>query len=147
MNDSIHIVCTRCHTTNRLLSSRLVEHPKCGKCQNALFDGKPIACDTRQFDLHLKNNDIPLLVDFWAEWCGPCKIMTPYFEAAAKLLEPQVRLVKINTELQQVLASRYNIQSIPTLILFSHGKESARHSGVMSTQDIVRWVKQYFNFK
>lgn len=143
MNDLIHIVCPHCHTTNRLLSKRLIENPKCGKCQNALFDGKPLALDAAHFDLHLKNNDIPLLVDFWAEWCGPCKMMAPYFEAAAKLLEPEVRFVKINTESQQALAARYQIQSIPTLMFFSHGKEHARHSGVMSAHDIVRWVKQY----
>lgn len=144
MTDLIHIVCPHCHTTNRLLSTRLLEYPKCGKCQKALFDEKPVALDAAQFDLHLKKNDIPLLVDFWAEWCGPCKMMAPYFEAAAKLLEPNVRFVKVNTESQQTLAARFQIQSIPTLVLFSHGKEHARHSGVMSTQDIVHWIKQYF---
>lgn len=144
MNDSIHIVCPHCHITNRLLATRLVEKPKCGKCQKALFDGKPVALDATQFDLHLKKNDIPLLVDFWAEWCGPCKMMAPYFEAAAKLLEPKVRFVKINTESQQALAARYQIQSIPTLMFFSHGTEHARHSGVMNAQDIVLWAKQYF---
>ena len=144
MSDSIHIVCPHCHTTNRLFSTRLIEHPKCGKCQKSLFDGKPVALDAAQFDLHLKKNGIPLLVDFWAEWCGPCKMMAPYFESAAKLLEPGVRFIKINTESQQALAARYQIQSIPTLMIFSHGKELARHSGVMSAQDIVRWVKHYF---
>ncbi|KTD53014.1 thioredoxin TrxC [Legionella quateirensis] len=144
MSDSIHVVCPHCHTTNRLFSTRLAENPKCGKCQKALFGGKPVALDAAQFDLHLQKNDIPLLVDFWAEWCGPCKMMAPYFEAAAKLLEPGVRFIKINTESQQALAARYQIQSIPTLMIFSHGQEQARHSGVMSAQDIVRWVKQYF---
>jgi thioredoxin 2 len=143
MNDSIHIVCTHCHTTNRLFSKKLVDNPKCGTCKTVFFDGKPVALDISQFDLHLKKNDIPLLVDFWAEWCGPCKMMAPYFEAAAKLLEPNVRFVKINTESQQELATRYHIQSIPTLILFSHGKETVRHSGVMNTQDMVRWIKPY----
>lgn len=142
MTESIHIVCPHCQTTNRLLAARLTEHPKCGKCQNALFDGKPVALNAAQFDLHLKKNGIPLLVDFWAEWCGPCKMMAPYFESAAKL-ESRVRFIKINTESQQALAARYQIQSIPTLMLFSHEKELARHSGIMSAQDIVRWVKQY----
>jgi len=143
MIDSTHIVCPHCHITNRLHSARLTEHPKCGKCQKALFDGKPVALDETQFDLHFRKNDIPLLVDFWAEWCGPCKMMAPYFEAAATLLEPKVRFVKINTESQRALAARYQIQSIPTLMFFSDEKEIARHSGVMSAQDIVRWVKQY----
>lgn len=143
MSNSIHIVCPHCHTTNRLFSVRLTEHPKCGKCQKSLFDGTPVALDAAQFDLHLKKSGIPLLVDFWAEWCGPCKMMAPYFEAAAQLLEPQARLIKINTELQQALAARYQIQSIPTLMLLLHEKELARHSGVMSTPNIVRWFKQY----
>ncbi|AHE66639.1 thioredoxin TrxC [Legionella oakridgensis] len=145
MNDPIHIVCPHCHTTNRLPSMRLIEHPKCGKCQKWLFDGKPVALDHALFEHHLQNNDIPLLVDFWAEWCGPCKVMAPYFESAARLLEPKIRLVKINTEIQQVLASRYRIQSIPTLMLTVHGKEIARSSGVMGTQDIVRWVNQHLD--
>lgn len=143
MNDSIHVVCPYCQTINRLLSTRLTDNPKCGKCQHTLFDGKPLALNDAQFEHYLKKNDIPLLVDFWAEWCGPCKMMAPYFEAAAKLLEPKIRFVKINTESQQGLAARYRIQSIPTLMLFSHGAEQARHCGVMSAQDIVRWVKQY----
>lgn len=144
MNDSMYIVCPHCDTTNRLLAKRLVEHPKCGKCQKALFTGKPMALDAARFDRHLKHNDIPLLVDFWADWCGPCKMMAPYFEAATKLLEPKVRVIKIDTQLQQALAARYAIQSIPTLMVFSHGKERARHSGVMSAQEIVRWTLQYF---
>lgn len=143
MNDSIHIVCPHCHTTNRLLSTRLTEHPKCGKCQKLLFDGKPITLDQPLFERYINSNDIPVLVDFWAEWCGPCKIMAPHFESAAKLLEPKVRFVKINIEIQHALAARYTIQSIPTLMLLYHGKEVARSAGAMGTQDIVRWVNQH----
>lgn len=144
MNDSIYVICPHCQTTNHLLAARLTEHPGCGKCQKALFDGKPVSLDIVQFDIHLKKNDIPLIVDFWAEWCAPCKMMGPYFEAASKLIEPEIRFIKINTESQQELAARYQIQSIPTLILFSNGKELTRHLGVMSAQDIIRWVRQYF---
>ncbi len=141
----MHIVCPHCNTTNRLLSTRLTEHPKCGKCQKLLFAGKPISLDQTLFERHINSNDIPILVDFWAEWCGPCKIMAPHFESAATILEPKVRLIKINTETQQALAARYTIQSIPTLMLLLHGKEVARNAGVMSAQDIVRWVNQYLD--
>ncbi|PWY54091.1 thiol reductase thioredoxin [Legionella qingyii] len=142
MNDPMHIVCPHCHTINRLPESRLNQHPNCGKCKKELFDGKPIQLNQKLFEQHINRNDIPVLVDFWAQWCGPCKMMAPYFESAAGLLEPKVRLVKVNTETEHALASHYTIQSIPTLMLIVHGKEVARHSGVMGVQDIVRWVNQ-----
>lgn len=143
MSDATHIVCPHCHTINRLPSTGLTKNPNCGKCQKALFDGMPIIVSQTLFERHINRNDIPILVDFWADWCGPCKMMAPHFESAASLLEPNVRLVKINTEAEQALAARYTIQSIPTLILFFHGKEIARSSGAMGTQDIVRWVNQH----
>ncbi|KTD05452.1 thioredoxin TrxC [Fluoribacter gormanii] len=142
MSDPMHIVCPHCHIINRLPETRLNEHPNCGKCKKELFDGKPIQLTQTLFERHINRNDIPVLVDFWAQWCGPCKMMAPYFESAAGLLEPNLRLVKVNTETEQALASHYAIQSIPTLMLFLHGKEVARHSGVMGVQDIVRWVNQ-----
>ncbi|KTD45537.1 thioredoxin [Legionella rubrilucens] len=143
MTNAMHLVCPHCHTTNRLPTGRLTAHPKCGKCAEPIFDAKPVALDQAAFERHLTHNDIPLLVDFWAQWCGPCKMMAPYFESAAGLLEPTVRLVKINTETQPALAARYSIQSIPTLMLFNHGREIARSAGVMGAEDIVRWVNQY----
>ncbi|QRN04623.1 thioredoxin TrxC [Legionella sp. MW5194] len=143
MTDSMHLVCPHCQTINRLPTSRLTAHPKCGKCDKAIFDAKPASLDQMAFERHLKRSDIPLLVDFWAQWCGPCKIMAPHFESAAGFLEPDVRLVKINTETQPALAARYSIQSIPTLMLFNHGQEIARSAGVMGAQDIVRWVNQH----
>lgn len=143
MSDAMHIVCPHCHTLNRLPATRLTEHPNCGKCRKALFDGKPVILNQTLFDRHINRDDIPVLVDFWAEWCGPCKMMAPHFESAAGLLEPKVRLAKVNTEAEQVLAARYTIQSIPTLMLFFHGKEVARSAGAMGAQDMIRWVNQH----
>ncbi len=145
MSDAMHIVCPHCNTINQLPSTRLTENPNCGKCQKALFDGKPVQLDQTLFERYINRNDIPVLVDFWAQWCGPCKMMAPHFESATGILEPRVRLVKVNTETEQTLAARYTIQSIPTLMLFFHGKEVIRTAGAMGTQDIVRWVNQHLD--
>ena len=143
MSGSLHIVCPHCSVTNRLPASRLSQAPKCGKCREALFNGYPLQLSSRNFDQHLKHNDIPLLVDFWANWCGPCKMMAPAFAQAAQSLEPKVRLAKVDTEAEPAISARYTIRSIPTLILFKGGREIARQSGAMATQDIVRWTLAY----
>ena len=141
MRELRHIVCPRCQAINRVPDIRLVEGPKCGQCHEQLFTGQPIALTARDFDLHATRSDIPLVVDFWAPWCGPCRMMVPAYEQAAKILEPHVRLAKVNTEEDQALGARFGIQSIPTLMLLRGGREVAWQSGALGAQDIVQWVR------
>ena len=141
MNDSLHLVCPHCHAVNRLPHARLGQAPNCGQCHRPLFDAHPVELTQATFAKHLSRNDIPVLVDFWAPWCGPCKMMAPQFAQAAQLLEPQVRLAKVNTEAEQSLGAQYAIRSIPTLALFRGGREIARQPGAMGAQDIVNWVR------
>ena len=140
---SLHIVCPHCHATNRVPADRLGATPNCGSCHQALFAAQPVELTESHFNRHIANNDIPVLVDFWAPWCGPCRMMAPAFTKAAALLEPGMRLAKVNTEEEQGLAARYNIRSIPTLALFKSGQEIARQSGAMSEQDLVRWAQAH----
>lgn len=141
MTQILHIVCPHCDAINRLDGARLGELPQCGKCHRALFDTKPIEVTAARFQKHISRNDIPVVVDFWAPWCGPCKMMAPEFEKAARELEPSVRLVKVNTENEQALAGKFGIRSIPTTVLFKDGREIARQPGAMSATQIVQWVK------
>ncbi|PXW83867.1 thioredoxin [Nitrosomonas sp. Nm84] len=138
---SLHIVCPHCHATNRVPTDRLDASPQCGACHQTLFTAQPIELAESNFNRHIANNNISILVDFWAPWCGPCRMMAPAFAKAAATLEPAMRLVKVNTEEEQGLAARYNIRSIPTLVLFNGGREIARQSGAMSEHDLVRWAQ------
>lgn len=142
MSDSSHIVCPHCAAINRIPNARLGDDPKCGRCHQPLFQAHPIELNAGNFQAHLSRNDIPLLVDFWAPWCGPCKMMGPAFEQAAAQLEPRVRLAKVNTEAEQMLGGQFNIRSIPTLALFQNGRELARQPGAMATDQIVAWTGQ-----
>jgi len=143
MSDTLNIVCPHCHAVNRVPAARLAQEPNCGKCHQPLFTAHPVALTATTFAKHVERSDIPVLVDFWAPWCGPCKMMAPQFEQAARLLEPRVRLAKVDTEAEQVLGAQYGIRSIPTLALFSGGREIARQPGAMGAQDIVRWVQSH----
>lgn len=141
MIDPVHVVCPHCGATNRLPRERLADRPTCGKCRQSLFDGHPVVLTESDFDRQIGKSDIPVVVDFWAAWCGPCKMMAPQFERAAKELEPLVRLAKLDTEAAQGIAGRYGIRSIPTMIAFRGGREVSRQSGAMDAGSIVRWVR------
>ena len=140
MTENLHLVCPHCNATNRAPKNKLRDEPDCGKCQQPLLAAHPDNLGQSAFEAQLLKSDLPLVVDFWAPWCGPCRMMAPAFERVSKDLHGQARFVKVNTEVEQSLAAPYNIRSIPTLAVFSGGRELVRQAGAMSATDLARWV-------
>lgn len=141
MPESLHLVCPHCAAVNRVFAEKLKDSPICGQCKQALFNGEPLEVDANTFDRHIGRNGLPVIVDFWAAWCGPCQMMAPNFHQAAIDLEPYARFLKVDTERQQQLAGRFNIRSIPTLAIFRNGREITRHSGAIDAATLERWVR------
>lgn len=141
MPETLHLVCPACDAINRFPASRLAHQPNCGHCRKPLFNGHPLSLRAGNFARHISRNDIPVLVDFWASWCGPCKMMAPWFEQAAQRLEPRYRLAKVDTEAEPGLGGQYAIRSIPTLVLFRGGQVIARQSGAMRVEEIIVWAQ------
>ncbi len=141
MADLLHVVCPHCDTVNRVAAAKLADQPSCGKCKEALFAGRPLELTSDNFVRHVSKNDVSVLVDFWAPWCGPCRMMAPAYEQAAQRLEPHIRVAKLNTEEAQQLAASHAIRSIPTLALFKNGREVARQAGAMDASGIIAWTR------
>jgi len=141
MEDAIQLVCPHCDTINRVLPGRLQERPVCGRCKQSLFTEEPMELTTQNFDRHVNNSDLPILVDFWAPWCGPCRTMGPVIAEAARVLAPNVRVGKLNTEDESAIAARFAIRSIPTLAVFRLGTLVQQQSGAMPLPQLLAWVR------
>ncbi len=141
MSEKNHVICAGCGSINNVPVSRMSDNPVCGKCKKPIMNGQPIELNEAGFNRFVSKSHQPLLVDFWAPWCGPCKMMAPVFSQAAAQLEPHFRLIKVNTEVEQNLAGRLRIQSIPTLAIYKNGQEVIRQPGAMGLGDLVSWAR------
>lgn len=143
MSDPVHIVCAACGATNRVPPARLAEEPKCGKCHSALLDGSPVELTDQTFDTFVQRNDLPVVVDFWADWCGPCKMMAPVFAQAAREQRTRLRFAKLDTDANPTVAQRYAIRSIPSLLLFKGGNEADRAVGALNPGRLRAWLSRH----
>ncbi len=143
MSEALHVVCPACDTVNRVRAERAGDSAVCGRCKAALFPGTPVALTAASFDRHVESGDVPLVVDFWAPWCGPCRAMAPAYEQAAQRLGARVRLAKLDTEGAPDVARRFDIRSIPTLVAFRGGREVARVSGALPLPQLLQWIERH----
>ena len=141
--EASHLVCPACEAVNRVPAGKNATAAKCGRCHRPLFTGKPMSASVKNFAKQIGANDIPVLVDFWADWCGPCKMMAPVYEQVAAEFEPRIRFLKVDTEAEQALAAQYNIRSIPTLMLFRKGTVIAQRAGATNAHGLRSWLRQH----